>query len=162
LEHGWGQAVKVKAVDEAIILKDHEHSSRLHGGIMGKSFIVLCFLMGSSAFAANVYHLKMDLSIDGKKVASPGLVVREGAPASITEESSTGKSFVEVIAKEGSIQNHKGILMNFVVEYSGPNGERKILAKPQILAKENEPAQITVGENGQEMSLTVVAQRKSL
>jgi hypothetical protein len=125
--------------------------------------IVLAFI-GSSAFAStNGYDLKMDLSLNGKLVSSPRLIVKAGETAYINQKTDTEESFIEVVASEGSIQNHQGILMNFIVGVIDQNGQRVIKAKPQILANENEAAQITVGENnGDEISLSVVATRKSL
>lgn len=125
--------------------------------------IVLAFI-GSSAFAStNGYDLKMDLSLNGKHVSSPRLIVKAGETAYINQKTDTEESFIEVVATEGSIQNHQGILMNFIVGVIDQNGQRVIKAKPQILANENEAAQITVGENnGDEISLSVVATRKSL
>ncbi len=125
--------------------------------------IVLAFI-GSTAFAStNGYDLKMDLSLNGKHVSSPRLIVKAGETAYINQKTDTEESFIEVVATEGSIQNHQGILMNFIVGVIDQNGQRVIKAKPQILAKENEAAQITVGENnGDEISLSVVATRKSL
>ncbi|MGZ3768544.1 MAG: hypothetical protein ACXVCP_02270 [Bdellovibrio sp.] len=130
---------------------------------MEKILFALSLLIGSSAFASNGYVLKMELSMNGKKVSSPRIIVLEGEAGSVTQETPTEKTFIEVVAKEGAIQNHKGILINFVVGYIGQDGKRNIVSKPQILAKENETAQVSVGENGKEtMSLSVVAQRKSL
>lgn len=131
---------------------------------MGKMLIVLSLLIGPSAFAANGYDLKMELLMNGKKVSSSRIIVREGEIGSITQETSTEKTFIEVVAKEGEVQNHKGIMMNFVVGYIDQDGKRTIVSRPQILTKENETAQITMGEeNGKDtISLSVVAQRKSL
>ncbi|MFP5518733.1 MAG: hypothetical protein ACLGGX_02425 [Bdellovibrionia bacterium] len=125
--------------------------------------ILLAFL-GSSAFAAtNGYDLRMDLSLNGKHISSPRLIVKAGEKATINQKTDTAESFIEVIATESSVQNHKGILMNFVIGIVSKNGERIIKATPQVLAKENEPAQVTVGQNiGDEFSLSVVASRKSL
>lgn len=125
--------------------------------------IVLAFI-GSTAFAStHGYDLKMDLSLNGKHVSSPRLIVKAGETAYINQKTDTEESFIEVVATEGSIQKHQGILMNFIVGVIDQNGHRVIKAKPQILAKENEAAQITVGENnGDEISLSVVATRKLL
>ena len=131
---------------------------------MGKMLIALSFFVGLSAFASNGYDLKMELSKNGKKVSSPRIRVLEGEAGSITQETSTGKTFIEVVAKEGEIQNRKGILMIFTVGYIGKDGKRTIVYRPQILTEENKNAQITLGEEGgkETMSLSVVAQRKSL
>lgn len=121
-------------------------------------------MVGSSAFAStNGYDLKMDLSMNGKHVSSPRIIVKAGEKGTINQKTDTEESFIEVVATEGQVQNNKGIMMNFTVGYIGKNGERTIVSKPQILAKENEPALITVGEkDGTELSLSVVAKRKSL
>lgn len=126
---------------------------------MGKMLIVLSLLIGSSVFASNRYDLKMELSLNGKKASSPRIIVREGEIGSLTQGSSTENTLIEVVAKEIEIQNHKRIMMNFVVGYIGQDGKKTILSKPQILTKENETAQITVSDdNGKEtMSLSVVA-----
>ncbi|WP_041577183.1 hypothetical protein [Bdellovibrio bacteriovorus] len=125
--------------------------------------IVLAFA-GSSAFAStNGYYLKMDLSLNGKHISSPKLAVKVGEPATISQKIDTEESFIEVVVTEGSIQNRKGILMSFVVGVVDQSGQRVIKSKPQVLSKENESAQITVGEsNGDEVSLSVVANRRSL
>lgn len=125
--------------------------------------IILAF-MGSSAFAfTNAYDLKMDLSINGKHVSSPHIFVKAGEMGSVSQKTDTEENFIEVIATEGQVQNQKGIMMNFTVGYIGKNGERTVVSTPQILAKENEPALFTVGQkNGTELSLSVVAKRKSL
>ncbi len=67
-----------------------------------------------------------------KKISSPRIIVREGETGKITQETSTEKTFIEVVAKEGEIQNHKGIMMNFVVGYIGQDGNRTI-AKSNII-----------------------------
>lgn len=125
--------------------------------------LVLAFLC-SPAFASTVsYDLKMELSINGKPVSSPRLIVKSGEMGSISQTADTEESFIEVIATEGQVQGHKGIMMNFTIGYIGKNSDRTIVSKPQILAKENEPALITVGEkDGTELSVSVVAKRKFL
>lgn len=106
----------------------------------------------------------MDLSLNGKHISSPRVIVKAGETATITQKTDTEESFIEVVATEGEVQNHKGIIMNFTVGTIGKSGERTIISRPQILAKENEQAQITVGENGgiENLSLTVLATRKAL
>lgn len=100
----------------------------------------------------------------GKKVSSPRIIVREGEVGSIIQETSAEKTFIEVVAKEGEIQSHKGILMNFVVGYFDKDGKKIVAYRPQILTDENKNAQITLGEEGRKetISFSVVAQRKAL
>lgn len=121
-------------------------------------------MVSGSAFAATAgYDLKMDLSMNGKLISSPRMIVKAGEMATINQKTESEESFVEVVATEGEVQNNKGILMKFTVGYIGKNGERTVVAHPQILALENEKAQITVGEKkGTELSLSVIAKRKSM
>lgn len=120
----------------------------------------------SSAFASsNAYDLKMDLSINGKHVSSPRVIVKEGEPATIAQKTGAEEQFIEVVATEGSVHSHKGILMKFTVGTIGKNGERIIVSKPQILAKEGESAKITESDTNtgkEHISLSVIAQRKTL
>ena len=105
----------------------------------------------------------MDLLVNGKRVSSPRVYVKEGEITRVDEASPRSKSFIEVVASEGEIQNRKGILMNFTVGYFDKVGNRKIVSQPKILAKENEIASIEVNNlNGKEkLKLSVLAQRKS-
>lgn len=120
-------------------------------------------MVGSSAFGAtNGYDLKMELSMNGKHVSSPRVIVKAGETATVTQKTDTEETFIEVVATEGEIQNNKGILMKMVVGTISSDGQRTIVSRPQILAKENEQALIQVGDKDGEMSLSVVAKRKSL
>lgn len=131
--------------------------------LMRLVIVVLAFISSSAFALTNGYDLKIDLSMNGKHISSPRVIAKAGETASISQKTDTEESFIEVVATEGSIQNHNGILMNFVVGVIDKNGQRVIKAKPQILAKENETAQITVAEeDGNQLSLSVTATRKSL
>ncbi len=130
-----------------------------------KKIIALILIAGTSAFAANKgYDLRMNLTVDGKLVSAPQMIVEEGKTATVTQKNESGdESFIEVTASEGSVKNNNGILMKFTIGVVQKNGERKIISQPQILAKENKKAEITVGSNAgtKDMSLTVVATRKT-
>jgi len=68
--------------------------------------------LGTAAMASFAgYDLKMDLSLNGKHVSSSRIIVKSGEMGSITQktEPSDTANFIEVIASEGEIQNHKGI-----------------------------------------------------
>lgn len=126
------------------------------------TFIASAVLASGPTTAA--YHLKLALSMNGKVVSTPQLIVRNGATGSITEESATQKTFIEVTATEGSVQKRKGIMMNFVVGLVAKDGTRTVLSRPSILANENEKAEITVAdkESGETVALSVIATRKAL
>jgi hypothetical protein len=133
-----------------------------------KRLIGFFICLNSTAMASTSgYDLKMDLSLDGKHVSSPSVIVKSGEMASIIQKTDKeeASNFIEVIASEGEIQNHKGILMKFKVGSISKSGERTVLSEPRILAKENELAKITVSnkEGGSEqLSLSVVVKRKNL
>ncbi|MBL7688366.1 MAG: hypothetical protein JNJ49_10045 [Bdellovibrionaceae bacterium] len=121
-------------------------------------------LMAAGPATKAGYALKMELSMNGKVVSTPQLIVRNGATGSITEESATQKTFIEVTATEGSVQKRQGIMMNFVVGVIAKDGVRTVLSRPSILANENEKAEITIAgkESGETMALSVIAARKTL
>jgi len=125
----------------------------------------LVALFSSSAFATSAgYEMKMELSIKGKHVSSSSLITIAGEKASITQrmEKSKNGTFIEVVATEDQGEG-KGILMNFVVGTIDRDGNKTILASPSIIAKENEKAEVSVGDNGkEEYALSVVASRKAL
>jgi type II secretory pathway component GspD/PulD (secretin) len=127
---------------------------------------IVLLLIGSSAFASTkAFDLKMDLSIEGKHVSSPRIVVKEGEKGTITQESNGKKSFIEVVAKEDKAPNGKlAIHMTFLVGKIASDGTRTIVSQPQIISMPNEKAQITVGENGKPevLSLSVIANKTTL
>lgn len=128
---------------------------------------ILIGMMVFSALAAVAgtkgYDLRMDLTIDGKFKSSPSVLLKEGETATIFRKIDVDENFIEVVATEGKSKN--GILMKFVVGKIGEDGERIILARPEILAKENQPASITLGGNeggSEKMSLSVIATKETL
>lgn len=115
------------------------------------------------------YDIKMDLSLNGKVISSPQIIAKDGEVASITSGTEDGEHFIEVTAIEESILGNKGIMMTFVMGKIEKDGQRIILSKPQLFAKENQKSEVVVepiaeqvdGGVGQEMlSLSVIAKRK--
>lgn len=135
---------------------------------MKRAILALSLFCGSVFASETGYDLKMDLSINGKLVSTPKLMVKAGETATILQESDSKtpndqKTFIEVVAKEGPKDKNSGILMNFTVGVISKNGERTIRSTPRILVKENEVGQITIGGKGEEeLSLSVVAKRRKL
>lgn len=126
---------------------------------------IFFLIVGNSGFSAatNGYDFKIELSFNGKHISSPPFFVKENELKTVIQETDTEVVFIEVIASEGEIQNHKGILMKFTVGMIGKDGQRTTISKPQILANESEQAQINVGKSGgsENLALSVVAKRKS-
>lgn len=125
---------------------------------------LLVVLASSPAFAAkNQYDLKMDLSMNGKVVASPRLLVVEGEKATVSQKSDDAENSIEVTASEGDLQGRKGILMDFVVSVVTKDGKRTVVSRPKILTLEGEKATLSTHQNDaspEEVSLSVVATRR--
>jgi hypothetical protein len=119
--------------------------------------------MTSSAFASsNAYDLKMDLSLNGKHLSSPRVIVKEGEVATITQKTESEENFIEVTATENMVMHHRGIKMNFTVGTIAKDGKRIVASKPQVLVEENKPAQLMMNGGSAQLSLSVVAQRKEM
>lgn len=132
------------------------------GGIMKKVITVILGLSGSChSFAGEkAFELRMELSINGKYVSSPRLVAKEGEMAMITQEGPNQKTFIEVVATEDRIVRGKhSVLMKFVVGSIDPQGQKKILYKPQVLTLENHKTDLSVVED---IGLSVTASRITL
>mgnify|MGYP006921650235 CR=1 FL=1 len=126
---------------------------------------ITALLLSTTVFASNKgYKLDMELSINGKTVSKPKLIVEAGKIGTIIQENDNEKNYFEVIANEGEIQGNKGILMKFKVGHIQKDGSKKIVSHPTILTKAGEEATITVGKEAkkQEMTLKVIATRKPL
>jgi type II secretory pathway component GspD/PulD (secretin) len=130
-----------------------------------KNLAMILFLIGANAdCATNGYDLKIDLSLDGKHVSSPHMIVKAGESATATLKNGNKENFIEVVANEERSKDFDGILIQIAIGTIEENGKRTIISRPQILTKENEPVQISIGEkNGaEEVALSVIAQRKEL
>lgn len=133
---------------------------------MGKILLAMICLLSTSVFASEkAFDLKIEMSVDGKHVSSPRIVVKEGEKGTVIQESNGEKNFIEVVAKEGKAPNGvQGIHMAFVVGKIANDGSRTVVSQPQILSIPNEKAQITIGEKGKPevLSLSVVANTTTL
>ncbi len=131
-------------------------------------FSALIFLASTSIAAPiappNGYDLKLKLTMNGKIISSPHILTKAGEPATITQQTETQNNFIEVTAIDESILGNDGIMMTFVVGTIDNEGQRTILSKPQVFAKENKKSEIMIeqGDTKDMLSLTVVAKRKTL
>ena len=128
-------------------------------------FLFSSFFIGLNCFALTPgYDLKLNLSLNGKHVSSPRVITKAGETATVTQNTAPEKTFIEVIANEGEIQGHKGILIKFVVGTIDKNGKKTILSTPEVLTSENKLARISVGKDSThpKLSMSVLALRKSL
>ena len=129
---------------------------------MFKATLLVSFLFLSSAFAASpTYKLNIDLTLNGKHVASQGLVVNHGEKSEIQQKSGTGNgSFIEVTPEE--IDGEAGkVHIKFTVGLIN-KGVRQILSTPEIIVSEGKVGSFTVGEDDgpDSFTLTVLANRQ--
>lgn len=130
-----------------------------------KLLALLIFVFADTALAAtDFYDVEMKVSVNGGKSSfSPSMFLVPGEPSSAANQVDGEETFVEVVAKEGQIQNRKGILMNLKIGKVSADGKRTILSNAQVLTEENKVAEVRVGKQGAEdVVVSVVAQRKAL
>ncbi|WP_409478309.1 hypothetical protein [Pseudobdellovibrio sp. HCB154] len=129
---------------------------------MFKATLLVSFLFLSSAFAANpVYKLNINLTLNGKHVASQGLIVNHGEKSEIQQKSANGTgSFIEVTPEEidGEL---KKVHLKFTVGVIA-KGVRQILSTPEMIVSEGKAGTIEVGEDDgpENFTLTVLANRQ--
>jgi hypothetical protein len=154
--------------------------------------LALVVLIPRSAHAKKAsFDLKMDVSLDGKHVSSPRMIVREGEKAVIVQEdfvdadfadkeergvataSGDGSdsdlttveresTFIEVTATERQINGFKTIWLKMAVGRVDANGDRKMISQSKVAAFENEQTVLKTGNDDQKVDLTILAQRKTL
>jgi type II secretory pathway component GspD/PulD (secretin) len=121
---------------------------------------VLFSLFSSLVMAAgNSYQLDMEVTMNNETF-KPQVIVKEGETGSITENSGKEERFVDIVATEHTMKNKKGVLMKFVVGTIGTNGQRTIVATPQVFTLENNKATITSEGTDKKVMTLVVTPRK--
>jgi hypothetical protein len=102
------------------------------------------------------YELSLDVSIDGKHIASPSVVVRNGVKSTIDLDG----RFIDVLARED--REDKRIVMSFWIGELD-KGVRKILATPSAVTLAGRRVVLKVmlddpGSGMQQITLAVTAQ----
>ena len=115
---------------------------------MKNIIIILLCLTSLISFAATTnIDMNVNLTINGKTIASPRFLLEDGKTTSITEQVAKEKYFIEVNAQnEQKVQNKKGILIKFKIGIFNPDGSVKIISQPQILAIPNQQAKIEISD----------------
>lgn len=88
------------------------------------------------------------LSLNGKIVSKPQIITHLNSMASISQksDSSARELLIEVLPSLQNANNQEAILMKFKVGHK-EHGQIKWFSSPQILAKNNQEAEITVQSN---------------
>ncbi len=112
--------------------------------------------------ATKTVKLDMKLTLNGRHVSSPVVIVPMGEKAKIeqgkTEINGDNPIYIEVIATEDKPEAGEGIQMKFVVGQI-INGEQKILMQPKVVALEGGEAEVsmtTSDEKSTEVKLSVI------
>lgn len=128
--------------------------------------ILPLYFLGQGLHAAtHIYDIKFALKVNNQPSTESRVLASEGETATVTHTSGKTRRFIDVVAKEGSLGGHNGILLNFTIAEQGLDGQKKIISRPQILASNNQQAMIQVSGNNakshrsSKMELKVVAQR---
>lgn len=115
--------------------------------------------------AVESYDLDIELSLSGKTVFTPHMIVKRGQKGRAVQTFNNGQNFIEVIADESSNGKNKkiknGIFMKFTVGVIEQDGAHKILEQPQIIALENQRAEVVFAaeRDKESVSVAVVAKR---
>lgn len=132
---------------------------------MFKTTLLVSFLFLSTAFAATkpIYKLNVDLTLNGKHVASQGLLANEAEKSEVQQKYSNGTgSFIEVTPEEIDGEQDK-IHLKFVIGKL-VKGARQILSTPEMIVTEGKAGSITVGEDDgpESFTLTVLVNRQAV
>lgn len=129
---------------------------------MQKLLLSLGFFFAAAASAApgndKIYKLSVNLAINGKPTRMT-IITRASSQASLSETSEeTGEGVFVDVVPEPSMEKPDTVVMNFKVGTVGKFGERKILARPQVVTREGQRAEVTSeDEHGMKVELGVVA-----
>lgn len=137
---------------------------------MFKSTLLVSFFFLSTAIAATnpkqgapIYKLNVDLTLNGKHVASQGLLANEGEKSEVQQKYSNGTgSFMEVTPEEidGELDKiHLKLVIGRLVK-----GVREILSTPEMIVTNGKSGSITVGEDDgpESFTLTVLVNRQAV
>lgn len=126
--------------------------------------LILFSLIMVSPFASTgtlKYRIQMNLSRGGDVVSSGKFLARNGEVIEIDPSHTNSNHRIEVTAIETTFNGESMIHLKLKVEGVEKNGERIIIAEPEILAHENQMAEVIVGneEKNNELQVNIIAER---
>lgn len=127
--------------------------------------LVAVFLVVFAAMPAMAkpqkFDLKVNLTVNGKKIASPKLIINEGQKGMIAWQNEGDKEshFLEVIAKNDKDFGPDVIFLDLKLGHG--ETKKEIETEPEMLVKNNAPGFITIidGQTQETMKLEVTAKR---
>jgi len=100
------------------------------------------FAHAALAVPTPLYDLTFSATAATHEITASHLTLKPGAPARLSQADANGKLEVEVSAQPAK----GGIFIAADLYHVDPDGRRRHLGKPQILALDDEPASMDVGE----------------
>ena len=125
----------------------------------------LVFISLTAGATTAGFDLKMDYSLNGKHVASPHMTTKSGQAAMVTQESKEKMTYLQVTPTDDKVVEGKHtIRMKFEVGTIAKDGTKTVLGRPEIIALENERAEISVSDEvgNEQVDIAVTAARTKL
>lgn len=101
------------------------------------SFVMLLMAATWCRADSRAFELSLDLTIDGRHIGSPRVVLEDGVKASIALED----KFIDVVARASP--EFDGIDISFWIGET-KDGQRKIVATPSVVTHPGQPAKLKV------------------
>ncbi len=127
-------------------------------------FIFTATFMFSAFAQKNLYKIKYTILVDGKSVSNSMIHVKEGVKGTVKkvvrQNEDKLETEVSVIAQEGQVKGHKGIIIDMEV-HNIENEVMRAISKPKILVKEGEEATLRTStvSGSNTVELRIKAQR---
>jgi hypothetical protein len=115
-------------------------------------FALVALALSFSAFARNTYDVNVDISVGGRKIASPAVIVKEGEQVTLVQDNQV----IQLDLEEVKMQGLTGIKMGFKVNYMDSTGY-KSKSTGSVFVIENQRARFTTGEGDDMLEVSVVA-----
>ncbi|MEY4617498.1 MAG: hypothetical protein RJB66_2458 [Pseudomonadota bacterium] len=126
--------------------------------------LILISMIMISPFASTgtlKYRIQMNLSRGGEVVSTGTFLARNGEAVEISQGNTNTNHIIEVTAIETTFNGESMIHLKLKVEGVEKNGERVVIAEPEILAHENQMAELVVGsqEKQNDLQVNIIAER---
>lgn len=126
------------------------------------SFIAVLSFISITAFAkTQKFDVKVNLTVNGKKIAAPKLIINEGQKAQVSwqQEGEKEARFIEVVAKNDKDFGPDVIFLDLKLGHG--ESRKQIETEPEMLVKNNTPGHLTIidGQTQETMQVEVTAKR---
>ena len=125
---------------------------------------IITLLMALQLHAApRKYEVNMRVGLNGQPPLSVNTLANVGKKSTVSEISSDGRTetVIEMVARERTVNNDAGLLMDVTVTKK-VLGEKRASQTVQIFAKENQEAEIVLGQRKRgrsDLQLAVIAKK---